>query len=361
MAINAYTGLMGSGKSYEVVENVILPAVLAGRRVVTNIAALQIDDVYAYLVERDGVKAESLGSIVQIVNEDVDKPDFFPVELVPGVAVVDSICRAGDLVVIDECWRWWGAGSKISAAHMNFFRMHRHFVDLKTSASCDLVLIVQDIGDLDRKLKVVVENTYKMTKHKALGASSRYRVDLYGGYKTTRAAYRSFQRKYDKAIFALYQSYSQGAGVAGKEVAIDDRANIFKGWAFRFGLPLSVLLLLVFVFFIWRFFHPVSKPLAGAPGVAVSGAVLPAAGASAVAAAVVVAPPALSSWRVVGHYEAGGFVYVFLSDGSSSRYLVNPRGWYMDTLRATGLVDGVLASGYSGAVADSSLIPGSKK
>jgi zona occludens toxin len=35
MAINAYTGLMGSGKSYEVVSSVILPAVKSGRRVVS--------------------------------------------------------------------------------------------------------------------------------------------------------------------------------------------------------------------------------------------------------------------------------------------------------------------------------------
>jgi len=34
--INVYTGLMGSGKSYEVVSEVILTATAAGRRVVTN-------------------------------------------------------------------------------------------------------------------------------------------------------------------------------------------------------------------------------------------------------------------------------------------------------------------------------------
>ncbi|WP_143931429.1 zonular occludens toxin domain-containing protein [Rodentibacter pneumotropicus] len=33
MAINAYVGIPGSGKTYEVVHSVILPAFLAGRRI----------------------------------------------------------------------------------------------------------------------------------------------------------------------------------------------------------------------------------------------------------------------------------------------------------------------------------------
>ena len=37
MSITAYTGLPGSGKTYGVVQHVIVPALQAGRRVVTNI------------------------------------------------------------------------------------------------------------------------------------------------------------------------------------------------------------------------------------------------------------------------------------------------------------------------------------
>jgi zona occludens toxin len=48
MPINAYVGLMGSGKSYEVVSSVIVPAVSQGRRVVTNVEGLQDDEIKAY-------------------------------------------------------------------------------------------------------------------------------------------------------------------------------------------------------------------------------------------------------------------------------------------------------------------------
>lgn len=45
MAISAYIGIPGSGKSYEAVYNVIIPAFTSGRRVVTNIYGLQKDKI----------------------------------------------------------------------------------------------------------------------------------------------------------------------------------------------------------------------------------------------------------------------------------------------------------------------------
>ena len=41
MAISAYVGLPGHGKSYEVVKSVIIPAIASGRRVVSNIYGLK--------------------------------------------------------------------------------------------------------------------------------------------------------------------------------------------------------------------------------------------------------------------------------------------------------------------------------
>lgn len=341
MAINAYTGLMGSGKSYEVVENVILPALLVGRRVVTNVANLQQDDIFAYLVEKFDAKLDKLGQIVQITNDDIEKPDFFPEEVKAGEVALPSIVLPGDLVVVDECWRWWAAGAKISAAHMTFFRMHRHFVNPETKNTCDMVLVVQDISDLDRKLKVVVENTYRMSKHKALGSSKRYRVDIFTSYKTTRAPYRSLQRKYNKDIFALYQSYSQGGEHGGKEVAIDGRANIFKGALFRIVLPLFVLVFALCFWWLWKFFNP-SKPVAK-PGVAAT--------QSASAASVKALPSQNpdSDWKVLGDYRFGNSHYVVISRAGRSRTLINPRGFFFDGLRAYGSLDGNILANYTGS------------
>jgi len=349
MAINAYTGLMGSGKSYEVVENVILPALAAGRRVVTNVANLQTDKIKSYLVETLKADPDKLGSIVQCQNDDITKTNFFPPET-PLENEAPSTVQPGDLVVIDECWRWWAQGCKITNDHMVFFRMHRHFTNPETGVSCDLVLIVQDIGDLDRKLKAVVENTYRMSKHKALGSDARYRVDVYQGHKLLRSApLRSIQRKYNKDIFPLYQSYSHGDG-KGKEVAIDDRNNIFKSPLFRFALPVLLLFAAFPVYFVYSFFNPAAP---GSESAASEPSKPPTKGnPSPVTKNTATAPPGTlpddPEWRVVGHYTFGTRQHIVISKAGTLRTLINPAGWYTDPLRANGVLNGFLVSTHSG-------------
>ncbi|MFM1433993.1 zonular occludens toxin domain-containing protein [Yersinia enterocolitica] len=93
MAISAYIGIPGSGKSYEAVCNVIIPAFTSGRRVVTNIYGLQKDKI----TER---YPDATGEIIVVDNDDVLKADFFPFKGGEG-----SFCQFGDLIVIDEAWR----------------------------------------------------------------------------------------------------------------------------------------------------------------------------------------------------------------------------------------------------------------
>ena len=161
MPINVYTGLMGSGKSYECVSSVIIPAIKAGRRVVTNVDGIDSDSIRAYCHEEYQIELDKLGEVVHCKNEDVHKSDFLP----HGVEV-DTFCKAGDLICIDEAWRFWGGDCKLLQEHKVFFREHRHYVHETTKVSCDLVLMVQDIGDLHRILKVVVEVSFRTTKLK---------------------------------------------------------------------------------------------------------------------------------------------------------------------------------------------------
>ena len=64
MPINAYTGLMGSGKSYECVSSVIVPAIKNGRRVVTNVDGIDSDAIRAYCQEKWNVAPDKLGEVV---------------------------------------------------------------------------------------------------------------------------------------------------------------------------------------------------------------------------------------------------------------------------------------------------------
>ena len=248
MAINAYTGLMGSGKTYEVVSSVILPAIKAGRDVVTNIYGLNAGLVYKHLQQPD--KGCEFGKIRIVQNEDVEKPDFFP----SSESDKTSVVRQGNLVAIDEAWRFWGA-NKWPVEHMVFFREHRHYIDAK-GISCDMALMVQDITDLDKRLKNVIEMSFGFTKLKSLGFTSRYRIEVYEGSKLFKSKRTSWSSKtYNKKIFPLYKSYASDS-VQGVEKSIDGRQNMLKTGAFVFPVLIAVALIVAGAYKLTDFFNP---------------------------------------------------------------------------------------------------------
>ncbi len=220
MAFAVYTGLMGSGKTYEVVSSVILPALLKGRRVVSNIDGLDYEKIKIYLLEQ---KPDAIiGELLSVTNQQIESAGFFPVKNDDYSAIV----RGGDIVCIDEAWRFFGTSTKIRQEIHIFLREHRHFTHPKTRVACDLVLMVQSIGDLHRNVKSVVELSFRTHKLKTVGLDRRYRLDMFeGSIQRISMRANTWQKAYDPAIYSLYSSYAAGSG---KELAIDDRQNILK-------------------------------------------------------------------------------------------------------------------------------------
>lgn len=258
MSIKCYVGRMGSGKSYEVVSVVILEALRRGRRVVSNIAGLNYLEFRELLVEQ-GTSDDEIGQLVQVDHEEVLKPTFWRCDS-DGSEGIDSFIKPGDLVALDEIWRFWNGFSEkgMSARVMNFYRMHRHFTHEQTGVCCDVALITQDIGDVARKVRAVVEETYRMQKHTAVGSTKYYRVDVYAGGRVVGKPLNSIQRQYDPRYFPLYSSHSQkkeGAANAVEE-NIDGRGNILKGAIFKIVLPIGLLLSIGFFWVVYRFFFP---------------------------------------------------------------------------------------------------------
>ena len=357
MAINAYCGVMGSGKSYEVVSGPLLDAVAAGRRVVTNIDGVNEDRIHEYLATKRGLDVTKLGRIVHVTTDAVREPDFFPVENEGsgGATVTPGFVQAGDLVVIDEAWKLWASDQKIPREHVAFFRMHRHFVHGQTGLACDVVMMVQSIGDLHRMLKPVIELSFRMVKLKAVGAPSKYRVEMYEGWKqnkTTRTG--TFLRSYKKEIFPLYRSY---AGGAGNEAVVDKRQNIFANrvlWVYGGGVVVCVV---VGFWMASRFFHAhVVKPEAG-KAVAAS-----AVSVSSTASAPVKAAGVSDTWRIAGRTAVDGIEYVVLIDSSGRMRVDSPGAYVGNGVALAGRVDGQRVTTWSGAVKDSapSLLAGGK-
>jgi zona occludens toxin len=344
MPINTYTGLMGSGKSYECVSSVIVPAVAAGRTVVTNVDGIDGEAIRAYCHEKFNTPMEKLGMVRHCKNDDVLKPDFLP----HGVEV-DTFCRPGDMVCIDEAWRFWGTDKKLLAEHKIFFREHRHYVHPETKVSCDLVLMVQDISDLHRTLRVVVELTFRTTKIKSLGLSKVYRVEMWEGFKLTAKNRASVQnKKYDPEIFPLYSSYDGGKG---KELQVDSRQNILKNKTLWLLACLVVFAFCVGLFAI-RWFFGSGRFKKDAPATVQTSA--PA--QKTTASTPTPAPPQKNApegfseaWRVVGVASFDGQRYVLIADAAGRLRFESPSMFSLSGPQLIGNIDGSRVTYYSGA------------
>jgi zona occludens toxin len=346
MAINAYIGLMGSGKSFEVVSSVIVPALLKGRRVVTNIDGINPPAITDYLISVKLGEPEKLGQLISVTNDDICKQGFFPDETKPDQT---SIVQGGDLVCVDECWNFWGDDHKINDEHMRFFRMHRHYTDLATGTTCDLALMIQDLGTLNRKIRAVIELTTRTVKLKSIGAPKAYRIELFEGNKTTKATkIDTFVKLYDKAIFPLYKSYASGAG---SEKSIDKRQNILTNP--RLWVMASIVLIMFGAggYFTYRFFQPKNH----------KGAVT--AQDTTTTNSLQATPKAeptsdySDSWRYSGSFTANGESWAVVVDSAGHIRLESPSVFTGKGITAVGIVDGTKVTAFSGSRTQSSVLP----
>lgn len=443
MPINVYTGLMGSGKSYEVVRGPILDAIAAGRRVVTNVDGINNDGIRAYLVDKRKLSLDSLGSVIHVTNEQCASSDFFPsfgnvkksfgfevpewvpldslqfyvhrketvsgkpftatsfsvlllgleavrdagfdigsclveagekgwksVEvgyfskrprgevfaLCPVVSAVDTIVRPGDLVCIDEAWRIWGTDCKILDSHKSFFLEHRHFTDPLTNVSCDLVMMIQDIGTLHRFVRVVVSFSFRTHKKVSLGMPNRYSVEMFEGHKFVKTSLiGSWSHRYDKAIFPLYSSFK--GGVQGKILNVDKRQNALFT---PFNIFLIVFLPVMLGSAVWilvKFFNPsgsksVSKPVGSV--VSSSDGGVPSS-ASPVVPASPAASKSVEGWRIAGMFTLRGESFVLLTDSTGRFRYETPSNFVGRGVFMVGTVDGQRVSTWSGASSSSSI------
>ncbi|MCA8078984.1 zonular occludens toxin domain-containing protein [Burkholderia cepacia] len=360
MSINAYCGIMGSGKSYEVVSGPLLEAISRGRRVVTNIDGIKEDAVHAYLAGTRQIDPTKLGRIVHVTTERVREDGFFPVEVESslGSTVTPGLVEPGDLVAIDEGWKLWAFGEKMTAEHVAFFRMHRHFVHPITKLSCDVVIMVQSIGDLHRMLRPVIELSFVMHKLKSLGRPNQYRVEQYDGWKQnakTRVA--TYYRSYKAEIFPLYKSY---AGGTGQEAVVDRRQNLFSGRKIGTFAALVLFLLLGGGWLLFRYFtHQPNAKMASSTSTITSQTSSIATVGTAGMPAPNAAPSTKSNdvsdtWRVLGRFESDQTQYVVLADSSGRMRVDSPAAFNGLGSATVGRVDGERVSMWSGAKALSS-------
>lgn len=233
MAITAYTGLPGHGKSYTVFKEVILPNLAMGRNVWTNIPFNK-----EALLEQYGIAPTYFS-----FDDMKENPQWFHKTLTEGA-----------VVVIDELWRIWGKTSRITEEHKEFLAEHRHIVG-DCGNSTEIVFVTQDLNQLTLFARELVETTYRTIKLNTVGATTRYRVDVYEGAATGQNPPKS-QRlrqihggKYEKKVYKFYKSHTKSkTGAAGLEGNADDRGNVLSSWGMKariFAAPIAA------VFMVW--------------------------------------------------------------------------------------------------------------
>ena len=283
MALNLYTGQPGSGKSYSIVANVIIPALKKGRHVVTNIPleAELLCDVFG-------------GQITQLPHDCLDDPDL-----------PDHIPH-GCVAVIDECWNRWPSGQRVAKAGKNdlhWLKEHRHRVDAKGNAM-QVVLATQDPSDLASWVRKLIKHTFWMEKLDTLGADNSFSIKIYKGCPTgenipQRYLIRQTYGSYDPDVYQYYSSATQShTATVGDEKAMDRRTSIWRSPGLIAQFTLSPL-----IFFIacYALYWTVTEQIKDAEP-------------EEVAAAVVVAQPVVpaqletlkpsSLWRVVGTIQS---------------------------------------------------------
>ncbi|EMW9313712.1 zonular occludens toxin [Salmonella enterica] len=337
MAITAYIGTPGSGKSYEVVRSVIIPAVCRGRRIVTNIYGLSFDNVIDYCEKKKLIKENiSPGEIILVENNRIMEPDFFPIKENQG----NSLCRPGDLVILDECHRFFVSDRTISKDARIFAAEHRHYVDSETGFTCDLVLINQALSTLPRFLKERIEQTFRMKKLGALSCfGNKYRVDIFDGVKLTKGSRITFYiESYKSDIYPLYKSHDISGAL---EVKSDGRGSLIK----KSSLVFFSLFLIFAVFLIFRYSYPYFFPKVKnkTPDNNIVKKVklhssneydLHHSGAESDES------PPVSDWCITGQIRRKNGRYIFLKDTAGRIRMVSAYGFTGSGMMLQGVVDG---------------------
>ncbi|RDA72703.1 hypothetical protein DVH07_00735 [Hafnia paralvei] len=352
MAITGYIGIPGSGKSYECVSNVLLPAVKSGRRVITNIIGIVPDVIYDYCVDQLNLDRASLGVVIVVDSNTMKQPDFFPYKDLKDITVTNTFCKPGDLIVADEVWRLWQKDKDICAEHRSFFAEHRHFTDDSTGACCDFVYMTQSLSTVARYIRDRQDKTFRMKKLTSLGLSSRYRVDVFEGAKTTKTSLlQSYQCGYKKEFFSLYKSYDTENGA---ENIVDKRQSFINKRFFFIFLIIPSLLFTVGSYYVFKFF---SDPIKSQETDISSNAQtkpLVSSDLSQHNERVGTALPSYSSvsstWRIGGRMIKDDLSYVVLVnvDGRVRMELLN--GFSFNGLYMSGFIDGEKVTVWSGSL-----------
>jgi len=222
--INLTLGQPGGGKSYEAVAFHIIPAIVRGRKVITNLS-LNVDVFEQYfpgarqLIEIRGAVFTEAGLV---------RPFSLPSHY--GDTWKHPEDGVGPLYVIDECHLALPLrGTPVGVEE--WYSLHRHEL-------ADVLLITQSYGKINKAIRDLVQLVYRCKKATAFGSSDRYIRKVQDGLRGE--VVNTSIRKYESKYFPLYKSHTL-SGAAATEYSASDVVPHWKRWPFKGAALMMVL------------------------------------------------------------------------------------------------------------------------
>ncbi|MCY1278779.1 Zonular occludens toxin (Zot) [compost metagenome] len=244
MAIHFHEGLPGAGKSYEACVYHILPALKAGRQVITNIRGINWAK-FAELLD----EPEDYVRLLLIYVEPAEQ-DEGPEALQRVMNNFADNTPDNAMIVWDEIQDYFPSGNyKLPPNQQKFWTEHRH-------RGLEIVIMGQDRDDVHKIIRSRIEDIVYFLKLKAVGQPNRYKWEHWEKQaKGKFVKLGSGVRSYDSSYFGLYMSHRR-EGVKAS-VYQTKRSNVLKNSkALSLGVPLVFGVSLYAISFLWDFFHP---------------------------------------------------------------------------------------------------------
>lgn len=335
-------GAPGAGKTSNVVQHGIMPAIKSGQRVTTNIPLFPAE-IAAYL-KMDEADVRLLCNLV--TNDDIRKPNFWFCEHDAG----PTVSLPGDFIVIDEVHAVYPSDDrsiKLDSPVCRAARYRRKYAGGAGNFSTSIQLLSQSYNDLHKKVREACDSMYYLQKLAMVGEAHKFRIDIFSDVRQPPQRQQPIQSlfaPYDERVMECYDSYSVGvggfaSGAVGVEEIRDERVNFWHGRMFfnlltRRQAMYAAIGVCVVGFLVggFVFVSSISKSTKSALPVAVSGAAAPAApgapvppGSAPPAKLAAAEKPALfaddSDYRLAGLLQFNGSPVAVVVSNGSYRYI----------------------------------------